>query len=320
MLKRLTEKNKLVYLGLLIGVAYGLITRFVFGKEATLVSLCYLFVVPAILGVIPLVFADDKQIKSYKIIIFVPWLTVASAFLMMYLLGWEESLCFLVLGGPFFMLATIGALIYRLIRIHKDKKRNTLLTVILIPFLFSPIEEAFKSPSQIYTVTSEVTINSNPDFVWNNIIRVPEIKDNEYQSDYFNRLGVPRPIEAELSDEKLGALRIGHFEGGLTFIEHITEWQPNKKVSFDITVDPKTIRNKVFDKHVLEGDYFNFVNATYELQQINDKQLKLRLVSSYRLTSKLNFYNKFWGGLFLQDFQDKLLAVIKLRCDNKTIE
>ena len=304
-----------MYLGLLIGVVYGLVTRFVFGREATLVSLAYLFLVPAVLGIIPLVFADDKQIKSYRTIIFVPWLTVASAFLMMYLLGWEESLCFLVLGGPFFMVSTIAALVYRLIRIHKDKKRNALLTVILIPFLFSPIEEAFKSPSQIYTVTSEVEINSTPDYVWSNIIRVPKIKDSEYQAGYFNHLGVPRPTEAVLAEEKLGALRIGHFEGGLTFIEHITDWQPNKRVSFDIIVDPKTIRNRVFDKHVLAGDYFNFVNATYEIETINHKQLKLRLVSSYRLTSKINFYNKFWGDLFLHDFQDRLLAVIKLRCD-----
>lgn len=315
MVKKLTEKNKLIYLGLLIGVAYGLITRFVFGKEATLVSLVYLFLVPAVLGAIPLVFADDKQIKSYKTIIFIPWLTVATAFLMMALFGWEEMLCFLILGAPFFMLATIGALIYRLIRIHLDKKRNTLLTILLIPFLFSPLEEAFKSPSQVFTVTSETVINANPELVWENIIRVPEIKSNEYNLGIFNRLGVPRPIKAELKDEQLGALRVGHFEGGLTFIEHITDWQPYKRVAFDITVDPNTIRDKVFDKHVLEGDYFSFVNATYEIETLNEGQIKLRLVSSYRLTSKVNFYNKFWGSLFLQDFQNRLLAVIKLRCD-----
>lgn len=320
MAKQLTEKYKLLLLGLLIGVAYGLITRLIFGKQATLVSLTYLFLVPAVLGIIPLVFADDEQIKSYRAIIFIPWLTVASFFLTMYLIGIESFICLLVLGGPFFILGTVGALIYRLVRIHKDKKRNTLLTIIVIPFLFSPIEEFITSPSQIYTVTSEVTIISTPDFVWSNIIRVRNIKDNEYKSGYFNYLGVPRPIEAKLSEEKLGALRIGNFEGGLTFIEYITDWQPNKKVSFDISVDPKTIGNKVFDQHVLKGNYFNFVDATYELEQINDKQIKLRLVSGYRLTSKLNFYNKFWGDLLLQDFQDRLLAVIKLRCDNKTIE
>jgi len=320
MLKRLTEKDKLLYLGLLIGAAYGLGTRFVFGHKAILVTVTYLCFVPIVLGIIPLVFADEKQIKSYKTIIFIPWLTVSSSFILMFLFGWEESLCLLILGGPFFILATIGALIYRLIRIHNDKKRNTLLTVILIPFLLSPIEEAFVNPTQIYKVTSEVTINSNPDFVWGNIIRVSKIKDEEYQLGYFNRLGVPRPIKAELFEEKLGGLRIGYFEGGLTFIEHITEWRPSKKVSFDIIVDQKTIRNRVFDKHVLEGNYFNFVNATYEIQPISATKIKLRLISSYSLTSKINFYNRFWGDLFLQDFQDRLLAVIKHRCNNKTTE
>ncbi|UKJ09123.1 hypothetical protein [Solitalea lacus] len=315
MLKRLTEKNKLVYLGLIIGVAYGLVTRFVFGEKATLVSLSYLFLVPAVLGIVPLIFADDRQIKSYKTIIFIPWLTVSSAFLIMFLLGWEETICLLILGGPFFILATIGALIFRLIRINRASRHNTLLTVILIPFLFSPLEEAFKSPSEIYTVKSEVTINSTPNFVWNNIIRVSEIQSKEYNSGLFNRLGVPRPIAAELKEEKLGALRIGHFEGGLTFIETITDWQPNQRVSFDIKVDPTTIGNRVFDKHVLEGGYFHFVNATYEIKKLDNHQLKLSLNSSYRLTSKVNYYNRFWGNLFLQDFQDRLLEVIKHRCD-----
>lgn len=316
MFKRLTEKNKLIHLGLFLGVVYGLITRLVFGEAATLVTLSYLFVVPAVLGVIPLVFASDEQIRSYKTLIFIPWLTVASVFLTLWLVGLEEAICLLILGAPFFIIGTIGALIYRLIRIHRDK-RKILLTVVLIPFLFSPLEETVKNPSDIFTVTSEVKVNSTPGNIWRNIIRVSPIKDSEYQAGFFQYLGVPRPIEAELTDEKPGALRIGHFEGGLTFIEHITDWKPNERVSFDITVDPKTIRNRVFDQHVLSGGYFSFVNATYEIEPLNDQQVMLRLVSSYRLTSKVNFYNRFWGDLLLQDFQDRLLAVIKLRCDNE---
>ena len=314
MARRFAEKYLLLLLGVLIGVAYGLFTRIVFGQRATLVSLSFLFLVPTVLGIIPLVFANDAQIRSYRYIIFIPWLTVVAFFLTMLAVGIESSICLLIIGAPFFILGTVGALTFMLIRIH-IKKKNTLLTLIIIPFLFSPIEEAINTPSQVYTVASEVTINSTPDRVWNNIIRVPEIKDSEYNPGFFNYLGVPRPIEAELSDEHTGAQRIGHFQDGLTFIEHITDWQPNKKVSFDIVVDPQTIRPAVFDQHVLKGDYFKFIEASYELEQTGDNQIKLRLVSNYRLTSKVNFYNKFWGDLLLKDFQDRLLAVIKFRCD-----
>ena len=316
MLKQLTQKHKLLFLGILAGIVYALATRFLFGQRASLVSITYLFLVPAALGAIPLLFANDKQIKSYAIIIFIPWLTVGAALLIMVLMGWEDAICLLILAAPFIILVTLIALVFRFVAIHRSNKRKTLMAIVLLPFLLSPIEEAFESPSKICTVTNEVTINADPELVWNNIIRVPEIKNTEYKPGFFNRLGIPRPVEAKLADEKLGALRIGHFQGGLTFIEHITDWQPNKRVSFDIQLDPKTIRDRVFDQHVLKGNYFNFVNATYEIEPINDKQLKLRLISSYRLTSKVNFYNKFWGDLILRDFQDRLLTVIKHRCDN----
>jgi hypothetical protein len=48
---------------------------------------------------------------------------------------------------------------------------------------------------------------------------------------------------------------------------------------------------------------------------VNESQVRLRLTSQYRLTSKVNFYGKFWGDIFLADFQDRLLDVIKRRTD-----
>lgn len=308
------EKNKLLYYGIILGLAYGIVTRLVFGEDATLVSLTYLFLVPAVLGIVPLVFANTQQIASYKTIIFIPWLTVASVFLVLFISGLEESICVLILGAPFFILVTLGAFIYRLIRIHRAKHRNTLLALILLPFLLSPLEKSFDSPTELCSVSSEIIVHSTPQNVWNKIIRVPEIREEEYTAGFFNRLGIPRPIEAELEAEHLGALRIGHFEGGLKFIEHITEWQPYHKVSFDIQIDSATVRNRVFDRHVLLGNYFQFVAASYEIEPLDNKQLRLRLLSTYTLQSKTNFYNKFWGNLILQDFQDRLLAVIAQRC------
>jgi hypothetical protein len=42
---------------------------------------------------------------------------------------------------------------------------------------------------------------------------------------------------------------------------------------------------------------------------------KLTLTTHYRLTSKVNFYGKFWSDLILKDFQDRLLHVIEKRCE-----
>ena len=313
---RLRQKYVLLIIGIVVGVGYGLLTRFVFGEKATLASITYLFIIPTILGIVPLMFADNEQLKSYKNIIFIPWLTVATFFLTMFLVGLEEFICLLILAGPFFILATIGAFIYRLVQINRQKSNGKIFMMMLIPFLFSPIEELVKSPSSIFKVESETVISTSPEIVWNNIVEVNTIKENEYTPGFFNGIGIPRPLSATVNEKKVGGQRAGNFEGGLRFVETITTYEENKIVSFNINVDPKSVRPNVFDQHVLNGNYFTFVNATYELTDLGKGQIKLRLSSSYQLTSKINFYGKFWGDIILKDFQDRLLEVIKNRSEN----
>lgn len=314
---RLKQKYGLLIIGIALGIAYGVVTRLVFGQKATLASVTYLFIIPTILGIIPLMFADNDKLKSYRNIIFVPWLTVATFFLTMLLFGIEDFICLLVLAAPFFILGTIGALIYRLVQINKKKHKEKLLTLVLLPFLFAPIEEYIKSPSDTFSIKSEVIINASPEKIWNNIVEVKTIDQKEYNSGFFNSIGIPRPINATVDKKEIGGQRIGNFEGGLKFIETINEYEKNRKVSFDIKIDPTTVRPKVFDQHVLNGNYFTFVDATYELTELKNGQVKLTLSSSYQLTSTINFYGEFWGNIILADFQDRLLNVIENRCETK---
>jgi len=309
---KLKQKYGLLIIGVVLGVAYGLVTRLVFGNKATLASITYLFIIPTILGVIPLMFADDKKLKSYKHIIFIPWLT-------MYLCGIEDFICLLVLGAPFFILGTIGALIYKIVQINKQKNKGKLFTLALLPFLFAPIEENINSPSEIFNVKSVVIIDATPKEIWDNIVEVNTIEDSEYNSGFFNSIGIPRPINATVNKKELGGKRIGNFEGGLKFIETITKYDQNKLIAFSIKIDPKTVRQKVFDQHVLNGNYFNFVNATYQLTQLENNLVQLTLHSSYQLTSTVNYYGKFWGDLILSDFQDRLLNVIENRCVSESL-
>ncbi len=316
-MERLKQKYTLLIIGIAIGVAYGLITRFVFGQKATLASVTYLFVIPTILGIIPLIFADNDKLKSYRNIIFIPWLTVTTFFLTMFLFGIEDFICLVILAAPFFILGTVGGLIFRIVQINIKKSKGKLLPLILLPFLFAPVEDNIKRPSETYNIKSEVIISAKPETIWNNIVEVKTITEQEYNSGFFNSVGIPRPISATVDKREIGGQRIGNFEGGLKFIETITEYQQNKKVSFDIAIDPNTVRQKVFDQHVLNGNYFTFVDATYELTELNNEQVKLTLTSSYQLTSTINFYGKFWGDIILSDFQDRLLNVIETRCETK---
>ncbi len=187
--------------------------------------------------------------------------------------------------------------------------------MIVLPFLFAPIEAYVKTPTATNTIKSEVIISATPETIWNNIVAVKTIDKSEYNAGFFNSVGIPRPINATVDKQAIGGQRIGNFEGGLKFIETITEYKENELVSFDIAIDPNTVRQKVFDQQVLNGSYFKFVDATYELTKLNNEQVKLTLSSSYQLKSTINFYGKFWGNIILTDFQDRLLSVIEARCE-----
>lgn len=316
-MKKIQQKYGLLLIGVSIGVLYGLITRVVFDEKATLASVTYLFVIPTVLGIVPLVFANNEQLKSYKNIIFIPWLTTATFFLTMFLIGLEEFICLLVLAGPFFILGTIGAFIYRLVQLNKEKRKGKLLSLLIIPFLLSPLEQAINSPSSIYQIENEVVISSTSENIWSNIIEVKPIGEEEYESGFFNRIGIPRPISAEVDKKEVGGQRIGNFEGGLEFKERISEYDLHNSVSFSISVTSESIRQNVFDQHVLNGNYFNFVDATYELKELENGNVLLKLSSNYQLTSKINLYGKFWGDIILGDFQERLLSVIAKRSETK---
>ncbi|MDB5013381.1 MAG: hypothetical protein JWQ25_1583 [Daejeonella sp.] len=307
------QKYGLLVIGVIIGIVYGLLARTIFGITTTLASITFLFIFPVILGMVPLMLANDDKLRSYKNIIFIPWLTILTFFFTLTLCGLENIMCLLVLGAPFIILGTVGAYIYRIVQINRQRNKGKLLTLMLIPFLLAPIEDYVKSPSATYKIESEVVILAQPETIWSNIVEVKKIQQNEYHAGFFNSIGIPRPISATVDKKALGGHRTGNFEGGLKFVETITDYQPNKAVSFNIEVEPKSVGPNVFDQHVLNGNYFTFVDATYKLTKLQNGKVKLHLSSNYQLTSKVNFFGKFWGDLILKDFQDRLLVVIANR-------
>lgn len=306
---------KLLIVGIGFGVIYALVTRLVFGELVTLASITYLFIVPAVLGFVPFLFADEEQLRSYRSIVFIPWLTVGSFFIVLMVVGGEDVACLVLLAAPFLALASIGAFLYRLFVIRRKKRASRLYTIALLPFLLAPVEELITRPSEVYIVASEVTISATTNTVWENIVEVKHIRSDEYEGGFFNDIGIPRPISASVDSGAVGGQRIGNFEGGLRFVETIKRFDPQRAVSFDITVDPRSVRPRAFDQHVLNGNYFTFVDATYELTPLANGQVKLQLFSKYQLTSTVNLYGKMWGDIILMDFQDRLLHVIKKRCE-----
>jgi hypothetical protein len=71
------------------------------------------------------------------------------------------------------------------------------------------------------------------------------------------------------------------------------------------------------DEHiVIGGDYFDVLDGTYELQQLNDSTYRIHLYSHFKLSTTFNFYASWWAGWIMKDIQNNILQVIKQRAEN----
>lgn len=317
----LPQKKYSLAAGIALSIAYGVASYFAIARAHGMPTLAFLCVLPAVMGAVPLLFADIDQIKNYLYFILIPWFVVAACFLVLFIPGLEALICLVFLVSPFIAFAMLGTLVAWIIRIFiirsAAKRRAAGLISMLLPFAFLGIEQSLPVPEETVRVTSSTEVRAPAAAIFRGLAAVDTIEDSEYQPGIWNRLGVPRPIRATVDKAALGGHRTGQFEHGLRFDEVITAFDAPRTMSFDIAVDPATLRPNSTERHALEGGYFRFVDATYTLEPIDGDRVRLTLSSRYTVKSTVNAYGNLFGRSLVGDFQDRVLAVLKLRAERR---
>ena len=322
-MKPLTQKQ-LVCAGAIIGALYGLFARFVFGLDVLknffeVMSVAFIFGIPFALGFITVWFGEFQKQNRWIVWLFMPWLSSLACLLCALLLVWEGLICVIILLPLMLVLSSVGGLIAGIcLEIFKSKRdRNYCLAfVALLPFAASPIEQLHAINSEIRTVQTQITIHSRAETVWNQIRSVPLISEREQHFSVSHLLGFPRPLEAKLNGEGVGAVRYATFEKGVLFVETINEWDQPHRLSFSIRADTKSIPPETFDEHVvIGGKYFDVLSGTYWIEDIGSGNVVLHLSSSQRLSTRMNFYSHFWTEFLMADLQNYILSILKKRCE-----
>jgi hypothetical protein len=129
-------------------------------------------------------------------------------------------------------------------------------------------------------------------------------------------MGIPKPLDGRLNKDGVGGVRSITWEKGIKFREIIDQWNEGSGFSYAIKVDPKSIPPTTLDEHVMiGGKYFDVIKGGYRIVPLNAKQNIIELTCTYRITSNLNFYGKWWADFILNDFNNMILEVIKNRCE-----
>ncbi len=314
------SRFKTLLLGLTAGVVYAFLVSILVTHFHENVSIAYIFVLPLILGAIPVLFSTKEQLKSYKLYLILPWGITLTFFFLSWAFNFEGMICLTIIIAPFLIVGTLGALIYRLIKLKNEGKGTKLYISLALPLVFLSIEHNIQPTDQIHTVQTTIEIEANQTATWDNLKNVKDIQPHEIETHFIHLIGIPKPISGVLDKEGVGGIRHITWEKGIKFEEHITNWDENNGFAYDINVDPTSIPPTTLDEHVMiGGKYFDVLKGSYKIDSVNETKCMVTLTCTYRVTTNLNFYSKLWADFILNDFNEMILEVIKKRSEANPI-
>lgn len=302
-------------------IAYALILRFAFGVKEwdtlfSVMSFSFLIFVPFGVGALTIILSPRQKIENMSYAIMMPWLAIFGFFLLSLLIALEGWACWLMIFVPFALIASLGGVTARYY-ILKKKNENIYSSIILLfPFMISPVENWIGTHKQTYKAYTSIDIHADADKIWRNVTRVKPIAADQDKGWLTSFLGFPRPVQAELNFEGVGAYRKAIFTNGLVFHETVSAYEHQKKMVFSIKAYPQEIPSATMDEHVvIGGKFFDVLTGTYELERLNENTCRLHLYSYFTLNTTFNFYAGWWARWIMKDIQNNILQVEKSRAE-----
>ena len=171
-------------------------------------------------------------------------MTALMAGITLFLVALEGAIC-LVMAMPLAIpLALLGGMVGRWAATSDPRQTSPAMFMLLALPLTAAIEPA--SGHVMHEVRSSVIIDAAPDAVWPHVVAFREIPD---PTDWVFRAGVAYPVRARIDGSGVGAVRYCVFSTG-SFIEPITQWEPGRRLSFDVVDSPAPMNELSLYRHV----------------------------------------------------------------------
>ena len=145
----------------------------------------------------------------------------------------EGAVCLVIASPALYAMILTGTLLGRI----WFRPNDTRLRLSIVPLLaLLTAGEAFQRTDESAVVTDEILIHAPPAKVWPHVLAFPEVPD---APDYWIfRLGLPYPTATTNGGDFVGADRQCKFSDGIVIKEKIAEFEPEKKLTFDIIEQP----------------------------------------------------------------------------------
>lgn len=318
------NRNTLSFLlSLFAPVVFGTLMLYIFEAFdgwhlSDVMSIAFLFFVPFAMGVLNTWLASYAQSQRRDVSIFLPWASMALFLLISMGLGMEGWACWVMIFPLFMVAGTLGGLTGRWMRRRQKHGKTYVSVLLLLPLFISPVEQWMGKIPGRYKAYTYIDIQAPKNRIWPLVTRVSNISAEENRAGITRWLLFPQPVRAELDKEGTGGFRKAIFTGGLVFDETVEAYRHEEFMRFTIKANPYDIPSTTMDEHiVIGGQFFDVLNGTYELEQLNGSTCRLHLYSHFKLSTTFNWYASIWAGWIMEDIQDNILQVIRRRAEGR---
>lgn len=314
----MTKTNRIgtIALSLMLTVAYGYLVVFLFDETSGFLetfSWSFVLLVPYAIGALGNVILMRKRDLGLAGAILFPWLYCVGVYIVATIFTVGLLLCF-VMGVPIlFPAASAGGLTVWLLKRYPQTTKMLLLLALVSPMAVSTVEAQFKTPLTTTTTHTYIDIEADVETIWGKITAVSPVTAAEQSPNLFHMLGLPRPVEATLTQAGVGGVRKARWENGLQFDEAITDWTENEYIAFTIVNTSDELLP--MPMAMIDGEQFGLVRGEYRLEPLNDTTVRLHFTSEHYLSTNFNKYGAWWTNQMMTSLQDYILEIMKARAE-----
>ena len=227
--------------------------------------------------------------------------------------GW---ICAIVIIPLFAAMGMVGALVMGIVCRLTNWPKQTIYSVALLPVLMGAIEPTANLPTRLRTLEHTVVIDAPREVVWDQLMNVRDIRNEEVGDGIAFRIGAPAPLSA-LSDQEADGQRVRRISMGkqVHFDQIELERREHEYVRWAQRFYPDSFPPGSFDEHVvMGGEYFDIDYVSYTLTS-QGAQTQLKMSLHYRVSTRFNWYAEPVARIVLGNLQEVLLGMYQQRSE-----
>jgi hypothetical protein len=201
-----------------------------------------------------------------------------------------EGIVCLALAVPLILLmAWIGAQFGRAIALMTPRKArgSATLSIAALPLFFAV--DLIAPPTASFESVETIEVAAPPHAVWDAVVHMGPIPNPPVAP---FRWGLAYPMSGTIRGSGVGAIREGVFSTGVAY-ERVTEWDPDRGLSFIVLSDPPTMRELSPYQHVNAAHvsgYFRTLDARFTIIALPNGHSQLSLATYHELDINPGFY------------------------------